>query len=573
VFGRVFIVVFTLAAGVASAVRAAPQTTRDSTDIPTLIQSLGDPDSAVRRDAIERLSDLPDARPQVIAAMRTGDPEQRARAADVLRRLPWFLPSDPPFIQSVLQSYGAAPDDNMRSTIVERLASDEAGAVILIRLLIEEPSELIRWRIVDLLVDDRELNTHRHLRDAKFQKKLRELDVTQDDPAILVVVGKAWLERDRNRALGLFRRAIDTDQTHPASDHGVLSVAYDELIAQHLRQRQFDQAAELLRRQIPRDPSDDQSSWNELNARPSLASLAALHRYFGPLRGFSEDLRTWSHPAETPATAPDRRIADLMMQLGAPAPLPAGRGFELSAQDHLAAGDFLYHHKFLPAADLELRQALVGAKDNPQRFTEFYAALLLGKVAAESGRDADAAEFYEKTLRAKLEGNFRISDDELQTQIHYRRARIAQARNDLPAANREVQDLLQQNPGSNDETIAVIRWLKETNRPEQAKVMFDKIFEQSKSQLDAEDFKAGLQNDLAWLCARCNERLDLALELSHAAVEASPETAAFLDTAAEANYRKGNVDEAIRLETRALELSPDNDFMREQLQRFKSRQP
>jgi tetratricopeptide (TPR) repeat protein len=517
----------------------------------------------------------------VIAALRSGDPEQRARAGDVLRRLPWYLPTDPPDIQSALQSYGAAPGDEMRATIISRLANEEAGAPVLLRLLVEEPSELIRWLIVSMLVDDREISTHRYLRDAKFQKKLRELDVTQDDPPVLVVCAKAWLERDRARALGLFRRAVDSDQSHPASDHGVLAIAYDELIANHIRQRQFDQALVVIRQAIPRDASEDANRWRAVDAKsPNLAALVALHRYFGPISGLREDTRTWHRPTppgNTTASA-ERRVFDLMTELGTPplavtSTMVADR-FDLSPEDHLAAGDFLYRNKLLTAAELELQIALAGNKEIGNPATEFNTSFLLGRIAAEQNRDAEAATFYERCLGAKLKGNFRGAfDDDLQLQIHFRRARVAEAKKDIAAANLQVQELVQLSPNSSDDTIAVIRWLKETHRAEQAKAIFDKVFEQSKAQLEAEEYKAGWQNDLAWLCARCDERLDLAVEMSRSAIEAMPEVAAFLDTAAEANYRKGNFDEAVRLESRALELSPGNDFMHEQLQRFKSRQP
>jgi len=43
-----------------------------------------------------------------------------------------------------------------------------------------------------------------------------------------------------------------------------------------------------------------------------------------------------------------------------------------------------------------------------------------------------------------------------------------------------------------------------------------------------------------------------------------------MDTAAEANFRVGNIDEAIRLETKGLEGRPNDRFMREQLERFKA---
>jgi len=63
------------------------------------------------------------------------------------------------------------------------------------------------------------------------------------------------------------------------------------------------------------------------------------------------------------------------------------------------------------------------------------------------------------------------------------------------------------------------------------------------------------------------------VRLAAAAVATAPDTAAYIDTLAEANYRKGNRDEAVRLETRALSLTPENDFMRQQLQRYKAGKP
>jgi tetratricopeptide (TPR) repeat protein len=77
-------------------------------------------------------------------------------------------------------------------------------------------------------------------------------------------------------------------------------------------------------------------------------------------------------------------------------------------------------------------------------------------------------------------------------------------------------------------------------------------------------------NELAWLCARCRERLDEALELASRAVAISPANASHLDTAAEANFQVGRLDEAVRLEKMAVELEPTNAFMREQLARFET---
>jgi tetratricopeptide (TPR) repeat protein len=121
-------------------------------------------------------------------------------------------------------------------------------------------------------------------------------------------------------------------------------------------------------------------------------------------------------------------------------------------------------------------------------------------------------------------------------------------------------------------TLEIIDWLKQTSREPAAKRLFEKVYVQSRAQLDAAETRdlPGMQNDLAWLCARAGERLDEAHELALAAVEASPEHAAFLDTLAEVQFRRGHAAEAAEIEEKALSLSPENDFMREQLQRFRA---
>jgi len=121
----------------------------------------------------------------------------------------------------------------------------------------------------------------------------------------------------------------------------------------------------------------------------------------------------------------------------------------------------------------------------------------------------------------------------------------------------------------------MINWLKETGRAEQAKTLFDRVYESSRKDVEdaRENDKAGQQNDLAWLCTRTGEKLPEAVELARAAVEARPENSAFLDTLADVLYVTGERDEAIRTEERALKLSPDNEFMVEQLERFRAGKP
>ena len=70
------------------------------------------------------------------------------------------------------------------------------------------------------------------------------------------------------------------------------------------------------------------------------------------------------------------------------------------------------------------------------------------------------------------------------------------------------------------------------------------------------------------MSARCGQKLDEAVRLADEAVAASPDNSAYLDTAAEAHFRNGDARGAVRLETRALELRPNDVFMKGQLEKF-----
>ncbi len=85
--------------------------------------------------------------------------------------------------------------------------------------------------------------------------------------------------------------------------------------------------------------------------------------------------------------------------------------------------------------------------------------------------------------------------------------------------------------------------------------------------LEAKD--AGMLNSLAWFTAINDVYLDQALEAARLAVELEPENANIYDTLAEVYFRQGDVEQAIAAGTRALELSPDDDYLMEQLARFR----
>jgi uncharacterized Ntn-hydrolase superfamily protein len=77
-------------------------------------------------------------------------------------------------------------------------------------------------------------------------------------------------------------------------------------------------------------------------------------------------------------------------------------------------------------------------------------------------------------------------------------------------------------------------------------------------------------NGLAWTCATNNVYLDEALRAAERAVELEPKNAGILDTLAEVHFRRGDAGKAVEVETRALAMEPANNYLTEQLNRFKT---
>ena len=77
-------------------------------------------------------------------------------------------------------------------------------------------------------------------------------------------------------------------------------------------------------------------------------------------------------------------------------------------------------------------------------------------------------------------------------------------------------------------------------------------------------------NGLAWVCATSEMFLPEALTAAERAFALEPKETGILDTLAEVHYRMGNAAKAIEVETKALALAPNDNYLKEQIARFKS---
>ena len=158
--------------------------------------------------------------------------------------------------------------------------------------------------------------------------------------------------------------------------------------------------------------------------------------------------------------------------------------------------------------------------------------------------------------------------------IHKSRAVAAAQRGDFEAAQLEIERTLQVQPGSTQLAEDVVPILDKNDRREQGDQLYNTVYEHHRKLCDRFPNSSMYLNNLAWMSALCNRRLDQALEWSKRAVALEPDSPTYMDTLAEVHFRLGNRNEAISLARRCVEIDPSYGHYQEQLARFlKSESP
>jgi hypothetical protein len=550
-------------------IRAAPTTDRDGNaglvideSARTLVARLADQDPAARQAAEEKLLSLgAAARRDVLAASRSDNPAIAARASQILLKLSWSRPDDPPPVRRILNDYGARDEAGRVQALTQFVDLPPAMSVpVLIRLMSEDPSDDVCWHAANMLAP-------RIDRPATLQ--LRKLDPAKMQPAALVLVGQAWIGKDRVRALTMLRLAVDAETSNPSYDGGGLDYAFDQLAQAAVTARRYDEAADLRRLQAARIGTSR-------DAFPTpVFELLALHARFGPLEGFESDVARFGEYLGQPQSL--YVIGKLYERCGqralARAFFTAASAASLTPTHRFLVARFLREQGWNDLAEPELHA--LAARDNERDDAPgaFNANIILAMMAQEpGGDDSAAADYYEAACRVLVARREAVNPTELleylNEQIALHRFLAARAAHDDAAARGFADRLIELKPARSEPLVELIPYLRSVGRDSDAQQLFDRAYvaAQERSVQDPDDPSS--LNEIAWLFARTGEHPKEALELATRAVAQEPDTAAYLDTAAEASFRCGKVHEAISLEHRALELEPDKTFFAAQLARF-----
>lgn len=113
---------------------------------------------------------------------------------------------------------------------------------------------------------------------------------------------------------------------------------------------------------------------------------------------------------------------------------------------------------------------------------------------------------------------------------------------------------------------------EKSGRTALAQMERERVAESLKHALARKDASASTLNGLAWICATNGVHLEEALLAAERAAALEPKSAEILDTLAEVHYRSGNAARAIEVETQALSYSPNDQYLKDQIARFRNAQ-
>jgi uncharacterized Ntn-hydrolase superfamily protein len=111
---------------------------------------------------------------------------------------------------------------------------------------------------------------------------------------------------------------------------------------------------------------------------------------------------------------------------------------------------------------------------------------------------------------------------------------------------------------------------EKSGKKDLAQLERERVSESLKHALARPDVDASTLNGLAWICATNNVHLEEALKAAQRAVQLEPKNTEILDTLAEVHYRSGNAAKAIEVESQALSYAPNDPYLKDQINRFKS---
>jgi tetratricopeptide (TPR) repeat protein len=563
---------------------AAPAADRPAVDasperIAALIAQMGDEDYFARERAQAELAALGfEAFDALEEAEYSDDIEIASRARYLLRkmRFHWTVSSDRPEVRALLNNYEEL-QEAQRVECMQRLAQlpDDLGLAALCRLVRFEPTPRLGKRAA------------------------AEAIAAPADEAI------DWPRREQviARTLGRCRRPAADWLRVFGSSHSDLAAtvaAWDPLVTteEQVLAQQPDQSSTtvvdiLLRQQV---------IWLEQLGRTDDA-LAAMRRLLAQERGEQESLLTlidwladrqgWSVLDELEARFRGQIDADaLLLYAVADARDRQGNAeaAEASAAKALAlgGGEAVAHYEvawrlrrtgLAKWSEREYRETIRIGPD--VLLVAIAARMSVSEMLHDRDEDQEAAQLLEQAV-VGIEQNVQAGNedverlwrtaDENRARMHYFYANVALSQGRADEYLERLQAGIAVDPLEADILIALYRLPNPTEeqRAETLRLIraatdeFRRRIEENPDDPSNSD----PYNQLAWLVGNTEGDQDEALRCSLRSLELQPETAGYLDTLGRCYYTRGELENAVKTQRRAVELDPHSGLIRKQLELF-----
>jgi tetratricopeptide (TPR) repeat protein len=547
-----------------------------------LIQQLGDKDYALREQAQSRLAELGfEAFDALSAAETNPDLEIASRAAYLVRlmRVEWTRPGDAAEVKKLLQDYEVL-DETARYARIEALVAlpQDAGLAALCRLVRFEKSPilsklaaiaLLRLKPVEAAaLANRQAALLKGLgaSNRPAAEWLRVSVRAQQDPnaayeawAKLVEAERTVLERSPSQSrpqivVGLLRRQVDLLQPLGREDEAIA------VIRTMFNVGQLD-LANLV----------ELGSW--LAERKAWSAVDELASRFGD-RFEADPLRLY----ELAYLCQQKGNAELAEKIAEQARLLGGP--QRTFVQHAQIAFQLQKRGWLKWAEAKYRQAL--ELSEPTHPTALAARSLLSEMLHDRGDELEAAKVLKVAVDAideKAKKGIQVPQlgsrepATLRARMNFFFAAHYASLGDRPNQIKYLDEAMRHDPTDADVLIALY------HLPGLDAARRDKNREQIKAavadfrqQIARNPEEPALYNQLAWLVANTEGDQNEALAASEKSLELMPDSPGYLDTLARCYYAKGDLDNAVKYQTRALELEPHSGQMQKQLELFRKAQ-
>jgi tetratricopeptide (TPR) repeat protein len=575
-----------------------------------LIEQLGDESYATRMRARESLQRIGlEAFDQLRLAQFHSDSEIAMSAKFLISSLmvSWSKESDPEEVRETLLEYGGCSESE-RSSRIDRLAEfpQRIGLPALVRITCYEPSLPLSDRAALALMrqpmaDDAAVRRHHSEQIletlADNQRQAADwLRAYADD----LVSGDYSRERWR-QLIAQQRRDIDSAATRQASRESVLElvrVCATRAAMAGMREEAIELSAEHMDLIPPTTRGlVDACNWAiENGLHPIVLDLRQEHTHL-----FDRQALLLYSAAEAKMVAGETAEAEQWaQQASAISPLPEGpdekgamqpKEIEDAALSHREIGMKLIERGLFDWAEREFRMIIdsLGLDSIPAARARADLAEMLGELQ----RHQDVVDLLrplvdrvekDDKLKQRLLMNF-FDYRQVGSNMEYHEALASIEQGDGASAKPKLVEAFRDNPRNVDILITMYRlegddaWRDLVMRMlEVSTQQIDQTILNQRDEIrrggrdrDSEELLSDQLNQYAWLISNTEGNLQKALSYSLESIELSSHWAK-LDTCARCYFAVGDLDNAIRMQKRALKLMPHSPPLRRQLEQFQAAQ-